>query len=124
MDKEAHSQSKEIWPLACLHNYKVNYSHQKSKPNTDIIDKKIMKRSSSSSSTAAAVAILAIMFIYCSLPCSVAVQDLPEGDRPGVGPPSPIPGSGRHKCPGCDRPNTPPPPPHRKTLLVGTGNTP
>uniref|UniRef100_A0A453DP60 Uncharacterized protein n=1 Tax=Aegilops tauschii subsp. strangulata TaxID=200361 RepID=A0A453DP60_AEGTS len=82
-----------------------------------------MKRSSSSSSMAVAVAILAIMFIYFSLPCSAAVQDLPEGGRPGVVPPPPIPGSGRHKCPGCDHSRTPPPP-HRKTRLVGTPNTP
>uniref|UniRef100_A0A453DP43 Uncharacterized protein n=1 Tax=Aegilops tauschii subsp. strangulata TaxID=200361 RepID=A0A453DP43_AEGTS len=71
-----------------------------------MIGKKIMKRSSSSSSMALAMAIMALTFLCCFLPCSVAIQVHPNGDREGVGPPSPKPGSPWKKLP----------PPHRKTL--------
>ncbi|KAI5003996.1 uncharacterized protein LOC123439136 [Hordeum vulgare subsp. vulgare] len=72
-----------------------------------------MKRASCSS----AMTILAILFICCSLPCSVATQVHTEGTRHGVSPPSPwAPPSPDNR--GRGHSETPPPLLHRKNLQL------
>ncbi|KAM3345753.1 hypothetical protein ACQJBY_020334 [Aegilops geniculata] len=76
-----------------------------------------MKRAFSSSAMGPAMAILAILFIYCSLPCSAAVQAHTEGNHGGVSPPAPLAAPGRHNR-GRGHSRTPPPVPHRKNLQL------
>ncbi|KAF7026814.1 hypothetical protein CFC21_038907 [Triticum aestivum] len=72
-----------------------------------------MKRASVSS----AMAILVILFICYSLPCSAADQAHTEGNHVGVSPPSPWVAPGPHNQ-GRGRSSTPPPVPHRKNLQL------
>ncbi|KAM3345758.1 hypothetical protein ACQJBY_020339 [Aegilops geniculata] len=72
---------------------------------------------SSSSSMVPAMAILAIILICCSLPCSAAIQVHTEGTRERQSPPAPH-AAPRQGTAWRRRPNTTPPAPaapHRKT---------
>uniref|UniRef100_A0A8R7PMX9 Uncharacterized protein n=1 Tax=Triticum urartu TaxID=4572 RepID=A0A8R7PMX9_TRIUA len=78
---------------------------------------------SSSPAMARSLAILVIIFICCSVPCSMAKQVHLDGSRPSFGPPSPQ-GANSHGCvikcnngrPDTTSPTTAALTPHRKTL--------
>uniref|UniRef100_R7WCD2 Uncharacterized protein n=1 Tax=Aegilops tauschii TaxID=37682 RepID=R7WCD2_AEGTA len=63
------------------------------------------------------MAILTILFIFCSLPCSAAVQAHTEGDHHGVSPPAPWAAPRPHNR-GRGHSSTPLPVPHRKNLQL------